>query len=129
VRSGSISLIAIDTEHAATGGEELLVASNGSVSRGAYDPAGSEWDWILSAAPSLEIEDLPLSDFLSWVSAETGMAIDYEDQVLAGAVTTIRLHGTIEGLRPDEAIVAVLPGTGLVHEIEAGRLRISRGKL
>lgn len=129
VRSGSISLVREAGTHSATIGEELRVDGDGVISRGTYNRSGADWDWILSAAPALDIEGQPLNSFLDWVSDETGLEITYEDQVLAGAATTIELHGTIEGLRPDEALVAVLPGTGLDHQIDGGRLIIRRRPL
>jgi hypothetical protein len=126
VRSGSVSLVREQGQYSASVGEELLVQQDGSVSRGSYEPFGSDWEWILNAAPALDIEGLPLADFLDWAAAETGLEVQYEDQVLAGSASTIELHGTIDGLRPDEAVVAVLPGTGLGHRIEAGILFVSR---
>ena len=126
VRSGSISLVRGQEQYAAAVGEELTVGANGSVNRGLYETFGTDWDWILSAAPNLDIEGLPLRDFLDWVAAETALQIRFEDDVLAGSVSTIELHGTIEDLRPDEALVAVLPGTGLGHRIEGGTLTITR---
>ena len=126
VRSGSVFLADGDVEHTATAGEELLVRLDGSVARGNYGASGSDWEWTLSAAPALAIDGLPLTDFLDWVAAETGLEVRYEDEVLAGAATAIELHGSIEGLRPDEAIIAVMPGTGLAHEIDDGTLSIRR---
>jgi len=126
VRSGSISLVSGHEQYAAAIGEELTVTADGSVSRGAYETFGTDWGWILSAAPTLDIEGLPLRDFLNWVAIETALQIRYEDDVLAGSVSAIELHGTIEDLRPDEALVAVLPGTGLGHRIEDGTLLIMR---
>ena len=126
VRSGSVFFADGDGEHTATAGEELLVRLDGSVARGNYGASGGEWDWILSAAPALAIDGLALTDFLDWVAAETGLEVRYEDEVLVDAATAIELHGSIEGLRPDEAIIAVLPGTGLAHEVDDGTLSIRR---
>lgn len=126
VRTGAISLVRERDQHSASVGEELLVRHDGSVNRGTYEPFGIDWDWILSAAPTVDIEGLRLSDFLAWVATETGLEVRYEDQVLAEAAATIELHGSIEGLRPDEAAIAVLPGTGLAHRVGDGGLFIKR---
>jgi hypothetical protein len=126
VRSGSISLVRGQEQYAAAMGEELAIGADGSFNRGLYEVSGTDWDWILNAAPTLDIEGLPLRAFLDWVARETSLQIRYEDDVLAGLVSAIDLHGTIEGLRPDEALVVVLPGTGLGHRIEGSMLFITR---
>ena len=50
----------------------------------------------------------------------------YADEALARSARTIRLHGTIEGLRPDESVGMVLQGSGLDHRSEEGVLLIVR---
>ncbi|MDH3254233.1 MAG: FecR family protein [Acidobacteriota bacterium] len=127
VRTGSVSLIRGEERHAAAVGEELNLQPDGSVEKGSFDLFGTDWDWILSAAPSIDIEGLALARFLEWVAAETALHLDYEDEELALSAEAIELHGTIEGLRPDEAVAAVLLGTGLDHHVEKGILAISRG--
>lgn len=126
VRRGLVALAHANEQHTAKQGEELAVAADGSVDRALYDPIGPDWDWVLSAAPTLEIQGVTLSRFLDWVARETSLVVEFEDEALAGAATAIELHGSIDGLRPDEAVHAVLPGTGLDYQIEAGKLRIER---
>ncbi len=126
VREGSVSLREDGQSFSVASGEELTLRRDGSVARGSIEPYGPEWDWILAAAPSLDIEGLMLSAFLEWVSRETGWRVRYSNEELAGSAATIRLHGTIDGLAPHESLSVVLPGSGLGYRLESGSLLITR---
>ena len=90
-------------------------------------PQGVEpWLWILEAAPPIEIEGRSLASYLEWVARETGWRIRYADRDLERSAETILLHGTIEGLRPDESLGVILEGSGLYHLTEDGAVLIVR---
>lgn len=126
VREGSVS-VALDGEsHSAGRGEQLTLGPDGSVSRAAVDPDGPDWHWVLAAAPSLDIEGLSLGEFIDWVARETGWQVRYADEELERSARAILLHGTIEGLRPDESIGMVLQGSGLDHRDENGTILVVR---
>jgi hypothetical protein len=38
------------------------------------------------------------------------------------------LHGTIEGLAPEEAVSVVLPGSGLAYRVEGATLLLERAR-
>lgn len=126
VRSGSVALTVDEQSHAAGPGEELRLLDDGSLTRSPIEASQVDLDWTLSAAPTIDIEGLPLTVFLTWVANETDWRVSFEDSVLEGAAATIELHGTIEGLRPDEAVGVVLPGSGLGHRLGDGELYIER---
>ncbi|MGH2651937.1 MAG: hypothetical protein ACRDHK_12100, partial [Actinomycetota bacterium] len=63
---------------------------------------------------------------LDWIGRETGLRIEYGDPTIASDASTIVLHGSIEGLRPDETLAAVLPTCGLGHSVEGGALILDR---
>ena len=64
--------------------------------------------------------------FLDWVGRETGWQLRYADEAIERSVATIRLHGTIEGLRPDESLDVILQGSGLDHRLEDGQILVIR---
>lgn len=129
VREGAVRLNDGSHSYSATSGEELTLHRDGSVARGTVALYGAEWEWVLAAAPGLDIEGLALGSFLDWVSRETGWRIGYADEGLAESAAAIRLHGTIQGLTPTEAVGAVLEGSGLDYRIEDGTLLITRGSV
>jgi hypothetical protein len=126
VREGSLLLRQAAATHPARAGEEMIVRSSGVIERHALDPYGEAWSWVLDAAPTLDIESISLRTYLEWVARETGWRVDYATSELEETAATILLHGTIAGLRPDESVNVVLPGSGLGHRIESGTLRVLR---
>lgn len=85
---------------------------------------GKDWEWVESIAPPYEIENRLLSDFLQWVARETGRHITFLDDKAKRLASRTRLHGSIEGLRPLEALDQVLSATSLRSEVVNGEIRI-----
>jgi hypothetical protein len=126
VREGGV-LVQHDGEAlSAMSGGQLILHDDGSVSRDVVDPAGSDWLWVLEAAPALDIEGASLASFLEWAARETGLEVRYADEELARSASTILLHGSIEGLRPDQSIDLILQGSGLEHRVEDGAVLVFR---
>lgn len=119
-RTGSASI------HSAVAGTALLVGTDGAVTQRTIEPFGAEWAWVLRAAPAFELEGRPLADFLAWVSREAGWQLRYADPRLEEEVAAIIAHGSVAGLRPDQALELVLPSSGLAYRVEAGSLLITR---
>jgi hypothetical protein len=79
---------------------------------------GPQWDWILEAAPPFELDGSTLAAFLAWVEREDGRPVRFADPALEARAATTILHGSAAGLRPDQALAAILPTCGLRHRIE-----------
>jgi len=126
VREGTVSVSLGRESHAAARGEEITLQGDGSIARRAVAPDGPEWQWVLAAAPALDIEGRSLDSYLDWIARETGWRIQYADTALERSADTILLHGTIEGLRPDESVAVILQGSGLDHRRADGVLEIFR---
>jgi len=126
VREGEVSVRRDGEAHSAARGEQLRLPRDGSVARTALKADDPAWLWVLEAAPPIEIEGRSLASFLNWAARETGREVRYADGALARSAETIRLHGAIEGLRPDEAVAVVLQGSGLDRRIENGVMLVFR---
>jgi hypothetical protein len=127
VREGRIALERRDGAHEATAGEQLAVQEN-QVARSRVPPHGPHWDWVQRIAPRFELEGESLAGFLDWVSRETGRPIRFDDDRLADESPDVKLHGSIEGLRPEEALAAVLPTCGFVHRFSEGAVIVGRAR-
>ncbi len=121
VREGAISLSNGGT-HEAVAGEELHLDAAGTLSRGAVPRTGAAWSWVQQVAPSLDIEGASLVTYLEWVARETGWEIDFAPEALEESLAAVSLHGSIEGLTPQESLGVVLPGSGLGWTESDGRL-------
>lgn len=94
-------------------GEQLTISDDGSIERGAALPYGESWDWIAAATPGIDIEGLPLAEFLTWASRELGREVRFHGLETAREAAAIVLHGSIAGLTPKQALDAVLATTRL----------------
>jgi ferric-dicitrate binding protein FerR (iron transport regulator) len=127
VRDGRVELERRGALHEAGGGEEMVVRTDGSFVRREAPGHGPAWDWVVATAPAFELEGSTLSELLAWVSRETGWRVRFSEPELAGSADAIVLHGDLNGLRPDQAPFAVLPGAGLEGELDDGVLVVRRG--
>ena len=78
------------------------------------------WQWVQEIAPSFAIEGRTLGEFLAWVGRETGWQVRWLDAGAAPRALAVVLHGSVEGLPPEQALAAVLPTCGLAHRLEEG---------
>ncbi len=124
VREGLIYLDSDGESHEAGAGVELRVSQSGELSRHVSANFGPSWDWILDVATPFTLEGHTLEAFLAWVSRETGWKTEFVDRQAGASASEVVLHGSIEGLRPDRALEAVLPTCGLKHRFEDGVLLI-----
>lgn len=126
VREGRANLDRDGRSYGADAGQRLTIDASGAVLTDRVDPRGPEWDWVLASAPPFPIEGRPLTEYLGWVSREAGLTVRFADPSIEREAGTVVLHGSIEGLTPDQTPAAVLPTCGLDHRIEGDLLLIDR---
>jgi len=126
VREGVAEVERGSRRYRAEAGRQLVAAASGEVAAGAAPAHGEAWSWMLEVAPAFDLEGRSLEAFLGWVARETGWRVRFEEPSIAASAPSLILHGSIEGLRPDEAPAAVLPTCGLRHRVEDGTLTIGR---
>ena len=85
------------------GGTEVTFSAAGAVSR-PIAPHGSEWEWTATLSPPLDIEGMPLSAFLERMAGEHVWQLRYADPELARDASSIVLHGSVDGLSPQQAL-------------------------
>ncbi len=124
VREGAVNVDRDGRRHDAGAGIELTVDSEGTLSRRSVPIYGPDWEWVMSIAPTFELEGRTLYTFLEWVNRETGWSPRFVDPRSEERASSVVLHGSIEGMRPDQALEAVLPTCGLVHRLDDGILVI-----
>ena len=125
VRSGAVELRRGEAVTPASGGTEATATADGVALR-QVEPYGDDWAWTSDVAPPFAIEGQPLSTFLAHLVSEQGWRLTYGDPQLAETARRIVLHGSIEGLKPEEALEATLATSGLRYRLSAGTLTLSR---
>jgi len=127
VRDGLVRLSQGRQSHDANSGDELTLDGNGSVARRTVPVYGTDWAWAGALARPFDLEGRSLHDFLDWIAGENGWQLRFADAAVERKSQTTTLHGSIEGLTPDEALAAVLSTSGVEYRLENGVLRIEPG--
>jgi ferric-dicitrate binding protein FerR (iron transport regulator) len=123
VREGRVAVLGPGPTLDVASGTELRVGDGGARRR-AVAVYGPEWAWVLGLAPAYEIEGRPLHGFLAWAAREAGWQLRYADAASQRRSESARLHGSIRGMSPDEAVTTVAPSTGLACRLHEGVLRV-----
>jgi ferric-dicitrate binding protein FerR (iron transport regulator) len=107
-------------------GEQLMISAEGDVRREPVARYGSSWDWVVQAAPAIDLEGMPLTQFLAWAARELGREVAFSPALSEAELATIVLHGSTGGLTPADALHAVLATTSVQAVIDDGRIVIER---
>jgi FecR-like protein len=126
VREGTARLEHEGVSHDATAGVQLSLQDDGALTSRAIARTGGPWNWILGLAPSLHLEGALLGEYLEWVARETGLNLEYQDPSIREDAKSVVLHGSMEGLRPEETLAAVLPTCKLAYDIDGETLKLRR---
>ncbi len=84
----------------------------------------TSWNWAGAVALAYPIEGSTLLAFLRWAARETGRELVFADAQTEEAASRIVLRGSVEGLTPDESILAVRATTGLAIEVARERIEV-----
>lgn len=125
VRTGLVEVRSGDRSIPARSGTEVTLTPAGAETR-VVSVHGPEWDWTADVGATFEIEGKPLAAFLDHLCREHGWTLRYADAALARDASSIILHGSVDGLRPQEALSVALTTSGLAHRFSDGELFIFR---
>jgi ferric-dicitrate binding protein FerR (iron transport regulator) len=125
VRAGMVQIARGATVTNAVAGTETTVTTTAVGARqvAAYGP---EWGWVSTLAPPFAIEGRSVRAFLEHMAAEEGWTLRYASPAVAEASDRIILHGSIDGLGPQEALEVALATSGLQYRLRGGELLVSR---
>ncbi len=126
VREGKVLVDHAGRVHETRAGNELLLHEDGSFRQADVPVYGPGWDWVQHTAPPFTIENASLTDFLNWVSRETGLRWHLAEPDAGAAPEHVILHGSIAGLTPEEALSVVLPGCGYRHRLVGGEIWLEK---
>ncbi len=125
VRDGLVLIKGDDlVESEVAKGRNLLLKSNGEVAYSnitSYDPM---WYWTQKITNGFSIQDKTLSDYLDWVSSETGYPIKWESETVRRKADSIKLSGSINGLLPVDSLDVILPTTRFNYSLDEDQIYI-----
>ncbi|MEW5984061.1 MAG: FecR family protein [Acidobacteriota bacterium] len=124
VREGAVLLERNQQTDTAPAGIELRIGADGTLARRQIPMSGGEWAWAVAVAPAMVIEGARLDTFLGWATREMGWRLRFASDALERESSGTILHGSIDGLTPDQAVETVLATCGLTHRVQDGTLVI-----
>lgn len=122
VREGRVELTAQAAVHVAKMGERLSLAAGQDASISNLETHDPYWDWIAELTPTFDMSKKSLLDFLNWAARETGRELRFENDESRMFAMRTDVHGSVEGLTPDEALAAILSTTTLNYRIDADKV-------
>jgi ferric-dicitrate binding protein FerR (iron transport regulator) len=125
VRAGAVEIRRGTRLTPAAAGTETTVTARATTVR-QIPTFGAEWAWTTDLAPPFAIDGRPLRAFLEHVAAEEGWTLRYADPAVADAAGRTILHGSVEGLRAEDALRVALATSGLEYRRQNGELLVFR---
>jgi len=125
VRTGAVAVRRGRETFQAVSGTELTMTPRGAETR-AISPFGSPWEWVADISPAFSMEGKSLREFLTHLAKENGWTLQYADPDLAREAAEIMLHGSVDGLRAEDALAVAVQTSGLAHRLENGQLMLFR---
>lgn len=126
VREGRVDIAREREALTAVAGERVQLSSNNEVAFDRLEPHDPYWDWASSLAPSYNMENRSLLEFLRWAARETGRELVFENQELRMEAMRVDLHGSVSDFEPLEAVASVLATTSFKYRIEPDKIIIVR---
>jgi ferric-dicitrate binding protein FerR (iron transport regulator) len=117
VREGAVLLQRGELRQRGTAGEQITLDAGDGVSITPIAANDPDWRWINSLASAPDIDEQPLTVLLAWVARESGVKVRYASPAIERKATATILHGSIQRLKPLEALEVMLATTDLRHEV------------
>jgi ferric-dicitrate binding protein FerR (iron transport regulator) len=126
VREGAVTVERAGERETSTAGQALRIVPGAPPIRRPIATSGPDWAWATTMAAPFPLEGATVPQFLRWVSREQGWQWSYADPAARRVAERAVLHGTIDGLTPEEALQVVLPAAGLTVRRAGQQLTVSR---
>ena len=117
VREGAVLLQRGALRQRGTAGEQITLDEDDGVRITPIAANDPDWRWIHSLASAPDIDEQPLTVLLAWVARESGVKVRYASPAIERKATATILHGSIQRLKPFEALEVMLATTDLRHEV------------
>jgi ferric-dicitrate binding protein FerR (iron transport regulator) len=117
VREGAVLLQRGALRRRGTAGEQIIIDEHDAVRSSQITASDPGWSWIHNLASAPDIDHQPLTVLLTWVARESGVKVRYASPAIERKAATTILHGSIQRLKPFEALEVMLATTDLQHEV------------
>jgi len=125
VREGRVDVQNDSDQYAARMGERLTLVQGETATIAELDTHDDYWDWIVALTPAFDMTNKSLLDFLKWAARETGRELQFESDESRMFAMRTDVHGSVEGLTPEEALDAILATTSVRYQITDDKVIIA----
>jgi ferric-dicitrate binding protein FerR (iron transport regulator) len=125
VREGRVDVRNDSDSYAARMGERLTLVKGEDAAITEIDTHSAYWGWIAELTPAFDMTNKSLLDFLNWAARETGRELRFESDESRMFAMRTDVHGSIDGLTPDEALEAILATTTVRYQIADDKIVIA----
>ena len=115
VREGRVVVSDDDLLEESAQGSVIRISKANEMTQSQVSPGDASWDWTQKVTPEYSIENKSVDEYLQWVARETGQEVHYENEFTQWTASNIRLHGSIEGISPEQSLSMVLATTELKY--------------
>ena len=126
VREGRVDVARDQSSFTALAGDRLTLQPGREIVVDKVTPYDPSWQWAISLAPSFDIENRSLMDFLKWASRETGKTLVFPNDDVRMAAMGTDIFGSIRNFTPAEAIESVLSTTQFRYRIDEKSITITK---
>ena len=124
VREGEVSLESSSGSYSIVAGEQIELTDDGRTQEDSIPTYGSDWDWVGEIAPGIDIDDMPILEYLKWLSRESGRCVVFENEVVERYALEHTLSMSIEGMTPMESLDNVRAASDLIYEEQNGSILV-----
>lgn len=129
VREGLVLVDVSDNKkHQVEKGKQFTQSSSGEYSFNLINSYDDKWLWTQKITPNFEIQDKSMSDYLKWVSSETGYQIQWDSFKVKAKAKDVILSGSINGIVPIDSIDVIFPTTKFSYKLNDSELLIGYNK-
>ena len=125
VREGRVDVASDNSSYTAQAGDRMTVQPGADVEFDQVTPYDASWHWATSLAPSFDIENRTLMEFLKWASRETGKTLVFSSDDVRMAAMRTEIFGSILNFTPSEAIDSVLSTTQFRYRADEQSITIT----
>jgi len=125
VREGRVDVQNDSDRYAARMGERLTLTQGEGGTIAVLDTHDDYWDWVAELTPAFDMTNKSLLDFLKWAARETGRDLQFESDESRMFAMRTDVHGSVDGLTPEEALEAILATTSVRYQLADDKIVIA----
>ncbi len=124
VREGRVRVSGMRYAVTAVAGQQLTVSGAGRPGVANIAAFGDAWRWVEATSPPVSLDGRSVHDFLTWISRETGLTLEYGSDAARALAEASELRGLVQ-TEPTEALQIYAGSVDLDWRSRGGALYVT----